>query len=336
MPSAEENAIVQEQIEELHALHLTLGDEKVASFYPPEMESEAHRFGIASTHIDGTYWHYGDCEYPFPLHSISKVFTYALALEDNGREETLKHVGVEPSGDPFNSITFDEVNNRPHNPMINAGALVAASLVHGGDYEEKVERIVEKMRVYAANPDLHVDEEVLEKELASNDRNLGLSYIMRNLGMISGDVEENSAVYLSACSVKVTARDLANMAATLAYGGVNPLTGERALSQSILRDVVTVITMCGMYNAAGEWAYDVGIPAKSGVSGGILAFVPNYFGGAFFSPGLDVHGNSVRGINMCRDLSTRFGLHIYADPDEAMFGRMESVGPPPGLSDPSS
>jgi glutaminase len=336
VPNAEETAIVQQQIEELHALHLTLGDEKVASYYPPEMESESHRFGIASTHIDGTYWHYGDCEYPFPLHSISKVFTYALALEDNGREKTLEHVGVEPSGDPFNSITFDEANNRPHNPMINAGALVAASLVHGGDYEEKVERIVEKMRVYAGNPDLHVDEEVLEEELASNDRNLGLSYIMRNLGMISGDVEENSAVYLSACSVKVTGGDLAHMGATLAAGGVNPKTGERALAQSRVRDVMTVMATCGMYNAAGEWAYDVGIPAKSGVSGGLLVAVPNYFGGAFFSPGLDRFGNSVRGVNMCRDLSSRFGLHAYADPEEAMFGRMESVGLPPGSSGPSS
>jgi glutaminase len=167
MPSAEENAIVQQQIEELHALHSTLGDEKVVSYYPPEMESEAHLFGMAFYHIDGTYWHHGDCEYPFPLHSISKVFTYALALEDNGGEETLKHVGVEPSGDPFNSITFDEENNRPFNPMMNAGALVTASLVHGGDREEKVERLVEKLRIYAGNPDLHVDEEVLERELAS-------------------------------------------------------------------------------------------------------------------------------------------------------------------------
>jgi glutaminase len=336
MPNAEENAIVQQQIEELYEVHLKRGDEKVASHYPPEMEREAHRFGMAFYHIDGTYWHHGDCEYPFPLHSISKVFTYALALEDNGREKTLKHVGVEPSGDPFNSITFDEVNNRPFNPMINAGALVAASLVHGKDREEKVERIVEKLRLYAGNPDLHVDEEVLEEELGANDRNLGLSYIMRNLGMISGDVEENSAVYLSACSVRVTGRDLANMAVTLAYGGMNPITGERALAQTHVRDVMTVMAMCGMYNAAGEWAYDVGIPAKSGVSGGIMVAVPNYFGGAFFSPGLDRYGNSVRGVNICRDLSRRFGLHAYADPDEAMFGRMEAAGPPPGLSGPSS
>lgn len=330
MPKAEENSIVRQQMEELHARHLTLGDERVASFYPPEMASEAHRFGMAFTHIDGTHWHHGDSEHAFPLHSISKVFTYALALEDNGREKTLEHVGVEPSGDPFNSITFDEENNRPFNPMINAGALVAASLVGGDGLDEKVGRIVERLRIYAGNPDLHVDEDTLLEELVSNDRNFGLSYIMRSLGMIDGDLEENIAVYLSICSVKVTARDLANMGATLAYGGVNPTTGERALPQARVRDVVTVMAMCGMYNAAGEWAYDVGIPAKSGVSGGLLILVPNYFGGAIYSPGLDVHGNSVRGIGICRDLSTRFGLHAYADPDEAMFGRMEPVGPPPG------
>lgn len=336
MPNAEENAIVQQQMEELHAHHLTLGEDKVASYYPPEMSSEAHRFGIAFTHIDGTQWHYGDCEYAIPLHSISKVFIYALALEDNGREETLKHVGVEPSGDPFNSITFDDTNNRPFNPMINAGAMVATSLVHGKGREEKVERLLEKLRVYAGNSDLRVDEQLLAEELIANDRNLGLSYIMRNLGMISGDLEENVATYLSACSVRVTGRDLANMGATLAYGGANPITGERALPRSLVRDILTVMVMCGMYTAAGQWAYDVGIPAKSAVSGGLLVAVPNYFGGAFFSPGLDAHGNSVRGVNICRDLSSRFGLHAYAEPEEAMFGRMEPAGPPPGISGPSS
>lgn len=331
MPNARENAIVQRQMEELHAHHLTLGEEQVESYYPPEMAAEAHRFGIAFTHVDGTQFHYGDCEYAFPLHSISKVFTYALALEDNGREETLKHVGVEPSGDPFNSITFDEENNRPFNPMINAGALVTTSLIRGKDRAEKVERLLEKLRVYAGNPGLCVDEDVLADEMASNDRNLGLSYLMRSLGMIRGDLYENISVYLSICSVKVTGRDLANMGATLAHGGVNPMTGERALPRPRVRDLITMMSMCGMYDAAGEWAYDVGIPAKSGVSGGLLVAVPNYFGGAFFSPGLDRHGNSVRGVNICRDLSSRFGLHVYANPEEAMFGRMEAAVPPPGL-----
>ena len=197
IPTPEQNAVVQRQMEELHALHLTLGDEQVVRYYPPEMEAEAHRFGIAFTHVDGTRFHYGDCEYAFPLHSISKVFIYALALEDNGREETLRHVGVEPSGDPYNSITFDEKNNRPFNPMINAGALVATSLVHGKDRDEKVGRLLERLRIYAGNPGLHVDKDLLAEELVSNDRNLGLSYLMRSLGMLDGDLYENLAVYLS-------------------------------------------------------------------------------------------------------------------------------------------
>lgn len=335
MPDPKENALLQQQMEELYALHLTLGTNRIVGYYPPEMALDAHCLGIAFTHVDGTRFHYGDAAYAFPMHSICKVFTYALALEDNGRQATLERVGVEPSGDPYNSITFDEANNRPHNPMINAGALVTVNLVHGRDRQEKVDRILEKLRIYSGNPNLRVDEETLNRELVSNDRNLGISYIMRSLGMIDGDLEENLAVYLSICSVKVTARDLATMGATLANGGVNPITGERALPLARVRDVITVMSTCGMYNAAGEWAYDVGIPAKSAVSGSILAAVPNYLGGAFFSPGLDVHGNSVRGINICRDLSSRFGLHTYADPNEAILGRRRAISRPLTLFAPS-
>ncbi|MBO0826443.1 MAG: glutaminase A [Streptosporangiales bacterium] len=326
MPTAEQNAIVQAQIEELYAWHHTRGDDRVVGYYPPAMRAEADRFGMAFTHVDGTQWCLGDSDYAFPMQSISKVFIYALALEDNGREATLRRVGVEPSGDPFNSITFDEVNNRPFNPMINAGALVATRLVHGGDTRQRVARIVDKLRLYAGNPRLCVDEDLLAQELASNDRNLAISYLMRSLGMIDGDLYENLTVYLAACSVRVTARDLATMGATLAYGGRNPITGDEALPRPHVRDVVTVMMMCGMYTAAGEWAYDVGIPAKSAVSGGLLVTMPGRFGAAFFSPGLDRHGNSVRGVGICRDLSTRLGLHMYADPAESTFGRQQGPG----------
>src|SRR2546423_3423192 len=152
MPTPEVNRIMTAQLSELYERHLIFGDQP-ASYYPPEMEAEKHRLGMAITHVDGTQFHIGDAEYRFPLHSISKVFTYAQALEDRGRDAVLSRVGVEPSGDPFNSITFDEANNRPFNPMINAGALVAANLVHGSDREEKVGRILERLRIYAANPD---------------------------------------------------------------------------------------------------------------------------------------------------------------------------------------
>jgi glutaminase len=321
MPTPEVNAIILEQLEDLHQVCFSRGAEQVVSYYPPEMESERHRFGIASTTLDGSTFHVGDCDFRFPLHSICKVFLYGAALADNGRAETLKRVGVEPSGDAFNSFVFDERNNRPFNPMVNAGALVTANLIHGKDRDEKVERVLERLRAYAANPDLQVDEDARDAERHKyNDRNLGLSYLMRSLGMIQGDIEENIDTYLSICSVHVNAQDLGTMGATLANGGVNPLTGERVQSQSCVRDVLTVMNTCGMYDAAGEWAYDVGIPAKSGVSGGVMIVQPNNFGGGLFSPGLDAHGNSVRAVMACRDLSQRFGLHVFDDPDAERLG----------------
>jgi glutaminase len=332
MPTPDVNDIMAAQLTELYERHLPV-DEQPATYYPPAMESQRHRLGMAVNHVDGTPFHLGDAEYAFPLHSISKVFTYAQALEDRGRTEVLRRVGVEPSGDPFNSFAFDEANRRPFNPMINAGALVAANLVHGADREEKVGRILERLRIYAANPGLHVDADILATELVSNDRNRGLSYLMRSQGMLDGDLEENVALYLSICSVTVTARDLAVMGATLANGGVNPLTGQRALRRTYVRDIVTVMTTCGMYDAAGQWAYDVGLPAKSSVSGAILVVIPNRVGAGFFSPGLDPHGNSIRSVNLCRDLSEQFGLHVFADPEEAYLGRRRE---PPRVAEPVS
>jgi len=327
MVAQKERELVQEQLEDLRntctaGRGILLPGEEVVSYYPAEMEARADEFGLAGTNIDGTQWQVGDCDVRFPLHSISKVFTYGLALEDNGLDATLEAVGVEPSGDPFNSITFDDVHNRPFNPMINAGALVAANLVHGSSKEERVDRLLQRYRAYTGNPDLVVDQEILDQQLVSNDRNLGLSYLMRSLGMLHGDIDDNLFVYLSACSITVTTPELSVMAATLANGGVNPLTGETALPREHLRTVISVMSMCGMYDAAGEWAHDVGIPAKSGVSGGIMGVLPKYFGLGVYSPGLDRHGNSVRGVAVCRELSRRFGLHVFADPSESRFGRV--------------
>ncbi|MEQ3549168.1 glutaminase A [Pseudonocardia nematodicida] len=325
MEQQTEREIVQQQLDELHQVIGRPGgipDGRVVAYYPPTMSTRADLFGLAATDVDGTQWTVGDAEVRFPLHSISKVFTYGLALEDNGREEVILRVGVEPSGDPFNSITFDEVNNRPFNPMINAGALVAVNLVHGASKEEKVERLLTRLRIYSGNPDLAIDEGILAEQLVSNDRNVSLSYLMRSLGMLHGNIEDNLYVYLAACSVTVTALELSTMAATLARGGANPFTGVPALPRTYTRDVLSVMSMCGMYDAAGQWAYDVGIPAKSSVSGAILAAIPDALGVGVFSPGLDRHGNSVRGVAVCRALSERFGLHVFADPSESRLGRI--------------
>lgn len=313
-----ERETIHKHLNELHSRYRLFGADKVKSFYPPEMESEQHLFAITYSGIDAEPpIDVGDSDYAAPMQSISKVFTYGVALEDNGRDLTTQRIGVEPSGEEYNAYTFEQ-NNRPFNAMVNAGALVAAEMVAGKTWEEKVDRIVERLRIYAGNPDLHVDQALLEYELGANDRNLGLSYLMRSLGMLrpGTDIEENLAVYLSICSIRVTTKDLAAMGATLAHGGINPVTKERALQQECVRDVLTVMFTCGMYDAAGQWAYDVGLPAKSGVSGALLIAVPNEFGMALFSPGLDSHGNSVRAVAVCTELSTEFGVHLFAAPWE--------------------
>jgi glutaminase len=309
---------------------LLVGEESVANYYEsgrgyykPELAAaERERFSICIVRNNGEVHQAGDHDRPFALQSISKVFVYGLALADHGRDYVLEHVGVEPSGDAFNSIIFDERNNRPYNPMVNAGALVTTDLVRGKDAAEKFERILGTLRSYAGNQSLGVDEDTFKAEMRTADRNHATAYLMR---MISGDVEGILALYLRQCSVQVTCRDLAVMAATLANGGVNPLTGERALPLRHVRAVLSVMHTCGMYDAAGQWAFDIGVPAKSGVSGGILAVVPGKGGIAVFSPGLDAHGNSVRGIRVCQEISERLGLHVFAtEAEDALLGPMES------------
>ena len=266
----------------------------------------------------------GDHDRPFALQSISKVFVYGLALADHGRDYVLKHVGVEPSGDAFNSIDFDERNNRPYNPMVNAGALVTTDLVRGKDPAEKFERILDSLRTYAGNESLAVDEDTFEAEMRTADRNRATAYLMRSNGMISGDVESILALYLRQCSVQVTCRDLAVMAATLANGGVNPLTGERALPLRHVREVLSVMHTCGMYDAAGQWAFDVGVPAKSGVSGGIMAVVPVRGASASTRRG-SMRTATASGASGCAGRSpSDSGLHVFAtEAEDALLGPIE-------------
>jgi glutaminase len=333
MPTPANSQHVAERLEELYRRHLLVGEEGVASYYEsgrgyykPELAAaERERFSICMVPTDGEVLQVGDHDRPFALQSISKVFAYGLALADHGRDYVLKHVGVEPSGDAFNSIDFDERNNRPYNPMVNAGALVTTDLVRGKDSAEKFERMLDSLRTYAGNESLAVDEDAFEAEMRTADRNRATAYLMRSNGMISGDVESILALYLRQCSVHITCRDLAVMAATLANGGVNPLTGERALPLPHVREVLSVMHSCGMYDAAGQWAFDVGVPAKSGVSGGIMALVPGKGGIGVFSPGVDEYGNSVRGIGVCREISERLGLHVFAtEAEDALLGPVES------------
>jgi glutaminase len=326
---------VARRLAELHERHRSVPLSDQVRFYEPgigyvrgnEVAAAHDDFAIAVATTDGELMSVGDAEVRFALQSVSKVFAYGLALEDHGRANVLRRVGVEPSGDAFNSIVFDGRHNRPYNPMVNAGALVTSDLVRGDGPAEKIERLVGSLREYAGTDDLAVDAPTLQRELMSADRNRATAYLMRSQGMIDGDVEDALTVYLSQCAVEVTGRQLATMAATLANGGVHPVTGRVCLPRDRVRDVLSVMYTCGMYDFAGEWAYEIGVPAKSGVSGAILCVVPGKLGIAVFSPGLDAYGNSIRGVRVCQEISDRLGLHVFAtEREDALFGDRAAAG----------
>ncbi|MCB9850737.1 MAG: glutaminase A [Phycisphaerales bacterium] len=297
-------------LNELHLKYRSLGEGAVADYIPELARANPDWFAICAVTPDGQVYEIGDYDQQFTIQSMSKPFVYGQALEDHGRDNVLQRVGVEPTGDAFNSIIKLDATNRPHNPCVNAGAIATTSLIKGNGPTERLNRMLELFRKYIGRK-VYVDMSVFMSERTTGHRNRAIAYLMLNFGMIESDVEQILDLYFQQCSILVTCRDLAVMGATLANGGVNPLTGERALDPQYIRDVLTVMYTCGMYDYAGEWAYTVGLPAKSGVSGGIIAVVPNSLGIAVFSPRLDQRGNSVRGIRVCESLSQNFGMHLF-------------------------
>ena len=290
-----------------HARSLTDGE--VASYIPELARQDPEQLGIALASVRGTIHAWGDSEAEFTIQSISKPFTFALALDALGLAAVTEHVGLEPSGEPFNAISLEETSGRPLNPMINAGAIVTTSLIAGDDAAEKFAVIREGLAAFAGRP-LDVDEDVYLSELDTGDRNRALAYLAQAAGTLASSAEVATRAYFRQCSLRVNARDLAVMAATLAGGGINPLTRERVVSEDVARWTIAVMTSCGMYDASGDWLVRVGLPAKSGVGGGIVALQPDQFGVGTFSPRLDAQGNSVRGVGMLEQLSREFGLHM--------------------------
>jgi len=291
--------------------HATLALEEggaLADYIPELLRADPRHFGIALATIDGHVYAIGDAAVPFTIQSISKAFVFALALELVGPDRVATAIGVEPSGDAFNSIRL-RIDNRPFNPMVNSGAIACSGLIHEAEGENAAEYIRHALGRFAGR-DLDVDESVFASEQLSGDRNRAIAYLLRNYGIVKGDVDTVLDVYFRQCSVLVTARDLALMAATLANGGVNPSNGERIISPYAVSRTLSVMTSSGMYDFAGEWIYRVGIPAKSGVGGGIMAALPAQFGLGSFSPLLDEHGNSVRGLKVCEQVSAHFDLHM--------------------------
>ncbi|MEM7062843.1 MAG: glutaminase A [Cyanobacteria bacterium P01_B01_bin.77] len=297
-------------LSDLHEQLRAITDGAVADYIPELALAKPEWFGICVVTKDGQVFEVGDCNQLFTIQSISKAFVFGLALEDHGREYVNSRVSVEPTGEAFNAIVLDEATNRPYNPMVNAGAIATTDLIKGSSSTERLKRMLDMFRRYTGrNHDINVP--VFLSEKATGYRNRAMSYLMLNFGMVGDKIDETLDLYFQQCSIMVNARDLAMMSATLANGGINPVTQERAIDERYVQDVVSVMLTCGMYDASGEWAYRVGMPAKSGVGGGILAVVPHQLGIGTFSPPLDAKGNSVRGIKVCEALATDFGLHLF-------------------------
>ncbi len=286
---------------------------RVADYIPELYRADPSWFGIALVSMEGHRYQVGEAERHFTLQSVSKPFVYALALSDLGLENVIAHVGAEPSGEAFNAISLEPGTGRPANAMINAGALVTTSLVRAGDPTEQFERIRAYLSAFAGR-ELFVDEAVFASEMETGDRNRALAYLMRSAGSLRGRVDETVEVYFRQCALTATTGDLAVMAATLANGGVNPCTGERVAEDRIAGHVLSVMATCGMYDFSGEWLLRVGLPSKSGVSGALIASSPGQFGIGVFSPPLDDNGNSVRGIEVLRELASRYELHLMHNP----------------------
>ncbi|WP_406099570.1 glutaminase A [Streptomyces sp. NBC_01013] len=304
---------VTDALRELHTRYAGVDEGELADYIPQLALADPGAFGLALISMDGHRYSTGDAEVPFTVQSVSKPFVYALALSLLGLDEVSRWVNAEPSGEAFNAISLERGTGRPANAMVNAGAIVATALIPDTPVAPRFGRILDCLSGFAGRR-LDVDEEVYASESATGDRNRALAYLIRSTGPLPVDPVAAVETYFRQCSVRVTALDLAAMAATLAHGGVNPLTGERVVSEPVAAQVLAVMATCGMYDASGDWLLKVGLPAKSGVSGGLIAAGPARFGLATYSPLLDAAGTSVRGNLAIGTLSERLGLHLMRNP----------------------
>ncbi|RYY47519.1 MAG: glutaminase A [Actinomycetales bacterium] len=296
-------------LDRLHASVAESHDGEVDRSVPEHADADTGLFGLAVCDRSGELRSVGDADVTFPVQSAVKPFVYALALVDAGASD-LDEIGIEPTGEAFDAVRLESDTGRPPNPMVNAGALLTASLVAGGSAQERSDRILQGLSALAGR-ELRVDDEVSRSEHLSGDRNRALGHLMHSAGTLHVEVEDAIEVYARACAVSVSAETLAVMGATLALGGRNPMTGDRVLPVEVVRSTLSVMATCGMYDGSGRWMHRVGMPAKSGVAGGVVASAPRHLGIGVYSPPLDERGNSVRGVLACERLADDLGLHAF-------------------------
>jgi glutaminase len=308
-PNSEQPTALSELLAVLHEAHSSDTTGEVADYIPELARVDPDLFGICITMVDGTVYEVGDTHHRFTIQSMSKPLTYGMALDELGVDTVGARIGLEPTGDPFNAISLDSATGQATNAMVNAGAITAADLLHTAHGDRALEHLLGGYSKFAGRP-LGIDRSTADSERATGHRNRAIAHLLRSAGSMGPDVEGSLDLYFDQCSVAVDCHDLGVIAATLANGGRNPVDGSVALSASTVRQVLAVMASCGMYDGAGRWIVSVGLPAKSGVSGGIIAVLPGQLGVAVFSPRLDAQGNSVRGVAVCRDLAATLGLHL--------------------------
>lgn len=307
---------VESLTKEVYERYRDLEGGEVADYIPALAEADPAAFGLSLSAAHGATYDVGDWERKFSMQSISKAFVYALVSEAIGHEEIKERVGVNNSGLPFNSVMALELNGgHPMNPMVNAGAIVTAGLMPGATAAEQWELIRTGISAFAGR-ELRMDGRVYASEMATNSRNKALARLLESYGRLGADPLETVDIYTRQCSLLVDTHDLAVMGATLADGGVNPVTGEQVVSADVCRDTLAVLAACGMYELSGEWLFEVGIPAKSGVSGGIVAVAPGKGAIGTYSPPVNLAGNSVRGQQAIAYLSAALGLNVFVSSAE--------------------
>ncbi|HNS39849.1 MAG TPA: glutaminase A [Promineifilum sp.] len=311
------SAVVQQLVNEAYERFKDNDEGQNASHYPALARVPRRFFGICVLDTSGLIYAAGDTEYPFTLMSVVKPFTFALICAVVGTQEARDRLGLNATGLPFNSITaIEQSASRLTNPMVNSGAITAVSLAPGATAEEKWQFIQGGLSRFAGRP-LALDEEVFASASATNHRNRAIARILYDYGLLDMDPMEATDIYTRQCSLSVTARDLAVMADTLANGGVNSQTGEQVIDAIYCQHALATMATAGMYENSGDWLFDTGLPAKSGISGGIIAAAPGKGGVGAFSPPLDAAGNSVRGQLAIGFLSAQLGLNLFASTPKA-------------------
>lgn len=285
---------------------------KVAGYIPALSKANPEDIGVCIVNLDGSIYKAGNYNVKFTIQSISKVLSLLLAIIDNGEEFVFDKVGYEATDEPFNTMYKLDLPHvtKPSNPMINAGAIVTTSLIKGKG-EDRFHKILQLIRTVTENPDIDYNKEVYNSEKSTGDKNKSIAYLMKAKGIIDGDVDEILDTYFKQCSIEVDVVDLAKIGVFLAKGCKTYLSNEIIANEELASLLISLMNTCGMYNFSGEYAVRVGIPSKSGVSGGIMGAVPKNFGIGVYSPGLDTYGNSAVGYGIMKDLSKQLKLNLF-------------------------